>query len=445
MTEDSYGITLEATGSTPLAFALSGSYAKTVTIFSSTDFKLALNDATIQSADGPAINIQTKTRAFVVLTGSNTLTSHSTWSTRTLSDGSSMDLKATLFSEGPLIVSGTGTLTASAAKKHVITSDKHVRLVSGTLSLNATTKDGIRANDAFVMDGGSLTITTSAGKGIKVEGKEDDSTPLGFIAINDGTIGITSYDKAITASWEAEDGDTTTTADDPDPLVTINGGTITTTTTGTPYETSTDSLSPEGIESKSTLTINGGSLVINTTDDGLNAGTHLAVNGGRIYVKSSLNDAVDSNGTLSITGGLLVAIGASSPEGALDCDQNTFSVTGGTFIGIGGANSSVTASTSTQNTVSLSSVSSGTLAIRDSSGNTAFAYTMPSSATAVLLSSSTLATGTRYTVYTGGTVSSYSDAFNGLYVGATHSGGTSGSSFTISSTTTTVGSSGGDR
>ncbi len=33
------------------------------------------------------------------------------------------------------------------------------------------------------MDGGSLAITTSAGKGIKVEGKEDTSTPLGFIAI----------------------------------------------------------------------------------------------------------------------------------------------------------------------------------------------------------------------------------------------------------------------
>jgi len=441
LVEDSYGLTINATGSESIDFALSGSYSKTITIYSASDFKLSLNGVTIASTDGPAINIQSKQRAFVVLSGGNTLSDTSTWTARTLADGSSMDLKGTVFSEGPLIFSGSGTLGVTAASKHALCSDAHVRLSSGTVTLSAKKKDGIRTNNAFVMDGGTLTITTSAGKGIKIEGKEDDTTPIGFVAINDGTLNITSYDKAITASWEsAEDGATTTLADDPDPRVTINGGTLTITTTGTPYETSTDSLSPEGIEAKSVLTITGGALTINTTDDGLNAGSHIGISGGSIYVKSSVNDAIDSNGTMTISGGIVVADGASGAEGGLDCDSNTFSVTGGTFVGIGGRNSSVTQSASTQNTVALSNVSAGLLVIKDAAGNIAFAYAMPETSSAVLLSSSALKTGTTYTVYRGGSLGSYTSLFNGLYLGSSaYSGSTStGSSFTISSTTTTV-------
>lgn len=438
---DNYGLTITSTAptTTPIALALSGSYGKTITIYSDNDFRLNLNGVTLASTDGPAINVQSKKRAFVTVTGSNVLSDTSTWTSRTLADGSAMDLKATFFSEGPLILEGSGSLGITAASKHALCSDAHVRLRAGTVTLKAVKKDGVRANNAFVMDGGDLTITTQAGKGIKVEGKEDDTTPLGFIAINAGTLNITSYDKAISAAWEAEDGDTTTTADDPDPRVTINGGTINVTTTGTPFETSTDSLSPEGIEAKSILTVNDGVITVNTTDDGLNAGKHIAINGGRLYVKSSQNDAVDSNGTLTISGGLLVAQGAGAPEGALDADNNTFTVTGGTFVGIGGRNSTVTSNTSTQNTVSLSNAAAGLLVIRDASGNVAFAYTLPTSASAVLLSSPSLGTGTRYTVYRGGTLGTYTELFYGLYLGAgSYTTGTAGSSFTISSTVTSL-------
>lgn len=445
---DSLGLTVTATlpSGTLLELALSGSASKTVTVYSNNDYRLSLEGVSIASTDGPAINLQSKQRAFVLLSGSNTLSDTSTYSARTLADGSSMDLKSTLFAEGPLIISGSGSLAVTAASKHALVSDAHVRLGSGTLVLKATKKDGLRANNAFVMDGGSLSITTPAGKGIKVEGKEDSTAAVGFIAINDGTLNITSYDKAITASWEGdEDGDTASTADDPDPRVTINGGTITITTTGTPYEDSNtadgdSSLSPEGIEAKSTLTINGGTLVINSTDDALNAGKAIVINGGFIYAKASANDAIDSNGTLSITGGVVVADGASGAEGGLDCDSNTFTVSGGTFIGIGGRNSTVTASASSQNCVSLRSVSSGLLVLRNASGQAAFAFTMPRAASAVLLSSPLLLTGSSYTPLLGGTLGSGGSVFNGLVQNpGTHSGGTAlGSSFTISSRLTSL-------
>lgn len=449
--EDGFGITITADfpeGMLP-EFALSGSYAHTVTIHSSTAFKLSLEGVAIASTDGPAINIQSKQRAFVVsAAGSgNVLSDTSTYSARTLADGSSMDLKATFFSEGPLIFSGSGVLSVTAASKHAVASDAHVRLRSGTLTLVANKKDGLRANNAVIVDGGGLSIRAPAGKGVKVEGKEDASTPLGFIAINGGSIDITSHDKAITASWESdEDGTTATLADDPDPRVTINGGTITITTTGTPYEDTNladgdSSLSPEGIEAKSVLTINGGTIVINSTDDALNAGTGIEINGGRVYAHSSANDAIDSNGTLTITGGLILAHGANGAEGGLDCDENTFTVTGGTLVGIGGRNSTPTRSTTTQNTVLLSNLQAQQLVLRDAAGNAAFAFVLPSAASSVLVSSPQIGSGTTYSLIGGGTLGGYAENFHGLFVSpTTHGGGTViNGAIAIASTVTQVG------
>lgn len=54
------------------------------------------------------------------------------------------------------------------------------------------------------------------------------------------------------------------------------------------------------------------------------------------YLYSTSNDAVDSNGKITITGGLMVAAGTTGVEEGFDCDKNTFKVTGGTLLGIGG-------------------------------------------------------------------------------------------------------------
>jgi hypothetical protein len=395
VSEDSLGLVITATppAGTLIEYAFSGSYGKTVTVYSSSAYKLSLEGVAIASTDGPALNLQSKQRAYVVLASgsSNVLSDSSTYSSRTLPEGGSMDLKSTFFGERPIILSGGGSLAVTASSKHALASDRHVRLRSGSVTLRALAKDGLRASNAVVVDGGTLGITTPAGKGLKVEGKEDTVQALGFIAINGGDISITSHDKTLTASWEgAEDGDTTTLADDPDPRVTINGGTVNITTTGTPFEDrdlsdGDSSLSPEGLEAKSVLTI---------------------------------------------TGGVVVANGAGGGEGGLDCDSATFTVTGGTFIGFGGRNSTPTRAVTTQNAVVLRNQAAGLLVLRDSSGAAAFAYTLPKSATAVLLGAPGLTTGRRYTVVNGGTLAGTSDVFNSLMVGS----GTAGTTFTISST-----------
>lgn len=450
--QGTYGlvITSDMPDNTYVNFSLSGTVSgKALTIYSAEKFKLTLNGVSITSTDGPAINIQSDVKAFVVSAAgtTNTLVDSSKYTTQYLptSSTTAMDLKGCFFSEGPLVFSGTGSLSITGNKKHALASDRYLRIVEGTYVISATVKDGIRLNDAFVMDSGTLTITTTAGKGIKVDGVERTS-PMGYIVFYGGTVTITSYDKAITAAWEtAEDATTTSTADDPTPYVTINGGTFTIKTTGTPVEdtATTDGLSPEGIESKTNLTINAGTFYITTTDDCINAGSNITINGGSIYAAASANDAIDSNGTMTITGGLIIAMGANGAEGGLDCDENTFKVTGGTFIGLGGRNSTPTASSCTQNCVSLSSVNTANtlLAVTDSGNNVVFAFAIPSgyTPTVALLSTPSIITGTTYKVLTGATVASYTSNFKGLYTGTTViSGGTQKYSFTPSTYVTTV-------
>ena len=90
------------------------------------------------------------------------------------------------------------------------------------------------------------------------------------------------------------------------------------------------------MESKQTLTVNGGQIIINSYDDGMNATSDVTVNGGYIYSRATNNDALDANGDMYIKGGLVYAIGATNPEVALDADErHKLYIQGGTIIAVG--------------------------------------------------------------------------------------------------------------
>jgi hypothetical protein len=394
-------------------YVVSGTTANgSVKIYSDKKFKLTLNGANITNSDGPAINIQSKKRAFIVLSDNttNNLTDGATYAA-----SGSEDMKATLFAEGQMIFSGNGTLNVKGSYKHAIASDDYIRVISGNIIVTGAASDGIHTNDAFIADGGTLDITTS-GDGIQCE--------EGFIVINNGSFTIKVADKAITANWDRDASI--------DPYVTINGGTFNIT-----------SSAGEGIESKSTLTINAGDFNIRTADDGLNAGKKININGGNLYVYSTTNDGIDSNGPMTITGGKIISIGAASPEEGFDCDRNTFKVTGGIMVGIGGATSSPTAGVSTQPSVILGGAAANQIYhIRSSDGAEALTFTVPRTFTTMLFSSPKLKLNTTYQVYTGGSVSSGAD-YNGLFSGGSYTGGTKGVSFKTSSMVTSAGGSQG--
>jgi hypothetical protein len=137
-----------------------------------------------------------------------------------------------------------------------------------------------------------------------------------------------------------------------DGAVTINGGAITITTSGA---------GGEGMESKSTLTINDGQITINSYDDGINSSSHMYVKGGYVYVNASNNDGIDANGDCYIQGGLVYAKSASSPEVAIDANTEggyKLYVTGGTIIAVGGLESGASISGGTAKQASSWSASS---------------------------------------------------------------------------------------
>ena len=143
------------------------------------------------------------------------------------------------------------------------------------------------------------------------------------------------------------------------------------------------------------------------------------------------------------TGGIVIAIGTSSPEEGFDCDQNTFKITGGTLIGIGGSTSTPTSNVCTQ--PSLIYGGSGTqntlFHISAADGTDILTFNIPRTLQqmTLLFSSPALKSGSGYTIHTGGTVAGGTD-FYGLYSGATYSGGTQAATFTTSSMVTTIGS-----
>jgi hypothetical protein len=200
-----------------------------------------------------------------------------------------------------------------------VCSDDYILIRQGVqLTVAAAATDGIHTNEAILIEGGTVQVT-STDEGINCD--------EGAVVINDGTVTVTT--KAASAKGIKGYGN-----------VTINGGTINVTAKGGD--------SSEGIESKSVLTINGGTVEVTAYDDCINAASGIVITGGSVYCYSSNNDGIDSNGPLTISGGLIIASGTTSPEEGIDCDQNTFKITGGTLVGFGGATSTPTSSASTQ-------------------------------------------------------------------------------------------------
>ncbi len=410
ITESGGDVTITSTA-TGVEFVLSGTTTNgSVKIYSEKKFKTTLNGVNITNNDGPAINIQSSKRNFMVINANttNTLTDGSSYATST------EDQKGTIFSEGQIIFTGTGTLNVKGNYKHGIASDDYVRIISGNITVTGAASDGIHTNDAVIIDGGTLKITATD-DGIQAE--------EGYIIVNNGEIDITSVGNGINANYEGTD---TTIL----PYVNINGGTINVKSTG-----------GEGIQSKSILTINSGTIVTNTYDDGLNAEKAIYINGGMLYANATNNDAIDSNGTFTITGGIIIAAGAGSPEAGIDCDARTLKITGGLVVGIGGATSGPTASVSTVRALVMGSGSANTIVhIESADGTEALTFLAPKSFSTLLFASAKLKANTTYNIYTGGTVSN-GTTFNGLYQTGSYSGGTKKSSFTTSSVVTQIGGS----
>lgn len=208
----------------------------------------------------------------------------------------------------------------------------------------------LNADGNMTISGGklSLTSTGAGGKGINVDGN---------LAITGGITTISTTGNAVVASstgslsvvtqsnqLERYDSDYKSSPKGikADGAITISDeAVINVTTTGA---------GGEGIESKSYINISGGQTSITAADDAINSSYNddtkslsnagdFTITGGYLYVRSSGNDGIDANGNCYIKGGVVYAIGASSPELAIDAnseENKKLYITGGTIIAVGG-------------------------------------------------------------------------------------------------------------
>lgn len=166
------------------------------------------------------------------------------------------------------------------------------------------------------------------------------------------------------------------------------------------------------------ITINGGSIYIESKDDGINAGGDnggvITINSGYVYVKAS-GDGIDSNKSLVINGGTVYVIGSSlGGDAGIDTDKG-FVINGGTVIALGSDMLQNPDSTSKQKYVSFNmnaKISKDLkIELKDGYGNSVVSFTANEDFKTLIISSSKLTSET-YTLYIDGTKSSYSKTIN---------------------------------
>ncbi len=453
-------------------------------------------------------------------------------STLTISgDGTQVTLKATgtggkgINADGGITIEG-GTITATTTgaiytytynstdytgSPDGIKTDGNITITGGNITASTTgvASKGIKCKGNMVVNGGTIQSTTTGGARWDAVDNETKACAAlkvgGTLTTNGGTFTLSSSGQG--GKGISGDG-----------VMTFNDGNFTVKTTGTRYtygsssgggwgpgsssSSSNKRSSPKGIkcdaaivfnggtfnvsatgsgdgseciESKSTITINDGTIECNGYDDCINSAGEMRINGGKVYVNATNNDGIDSNSNLIITGGVVVAYGSSSPECGLDAIDGEggtagyLYITGGYVLAVGGGTSNPHSPTTSMGigTAQPVMIYKGTqtantnYALGTTSSNV-MAYTMTKtfsgggggwgpggggggSSLTVLMSSPKITSGTTYNFYSGTSVNTAKENWHGLYYNgdAVTSTGTSQGSKSASTPYFQIGSSGG--
>lgn len=244
------------------------------------------------------------------------------------SDGVTQTVNGAIFSRDDLKIKGKGTLVVNGNTEDGIVCKNDLKLWNGNITVNAV-DDGIRGNDSVRIGDptdstnyGTLSVTvntnngTTGGDGIKSTSTETDK---GFVTISGGTVNINSYADGIQAEQ----------------TFTMNGGDVTINTyqgsgfTGSASSGNTGGWGggmgggmSDGNSNKTDISAKGIKAVglYDAAGTTYQSGGNLTINGGTLKIDSS-DDCVHCAGDLHATGGILTL---ASADDALHSDHNLY-------------------------------------------------------------------------------------------------------------------------
>ena len=381
-----------------------------LTILGDKKYAVRLNGTSITNPDSAALNLLSGKRAFILLAdGTN----------NTLADGTGGSQKGALYCKGKLLFNGSGSLNVTGNSNNGIHSADYIAFAKGNnVYVKSTANHGIKANDGIFINGGILNVEVSAAaaKGLNCESN---------IIVNGGrttvlTTGNGTYDSddreaKCAAAVKADSALTVNGGElwlkstgsggkgiNVDMEANFNGGNVYVVTTGAQFRSNNDTASPKGIKADGNITVSGGRIWVRTSgnngegietkkelsitggevasyayDDAVNSKGTMTVSGGYVYAHGRQNDGLDANGNCYIKGGTVFAICSGQPEVAIDANTEggyKLYVTGGTIVAVGGLENG---SSLSQSCYQASSWSPATwYALTDGTGT--FAFQTPS-------------------------------------------------------------------
>ncbi len=270
-------------------YTLSGSITNgSITVNTTGDVKLILDNISIKNDTGPAIIIEAANNTVIELKEgtTNTLEDSSTYS--------NLEYDGCIFSKDDLIIQGTGTLKITSNYLDGIVSNDDLKIVDGTYIINSN-DDGIRGKDSVYIQNGNFTINSES-DGIK--STNDTESDKGYINIDNGTFNIESGQDGLQAETK----------------LIINNGTFDITTgDGSTSESSAiykgfyggssyDTTSSKGLKSTDNLVINNGTITINSQDDAIHSNNYVGIKNGTINISSG-DDGIHADTEIIIDGG----------------------------------------------------------------------------------------------------------------------------------------------
>ncbi|RKN75868.1 carbohydrate-binding domain-containing protein [Paenibacillus ginsengarvi] len=274
---------------------------------------LVLNGVQITKDDGPALYVKKADKTIVTLQdGTDNLLSDG----KVYADTSEDAPTAALFSKGDLTINGAGKLSVRGNANDGITSKDDLKIMSGTIDVQAA-DDGMIGRDLFAVKGGSIAIK-AGGDGIKTT--NDTETDNGRVVIAGGTFRIESVNDGIQAASSALIGGG-------DFEIVSGGGSGASTKThqeqmpggggfGRPPQdqnrggaaatqaSAAETPSAKALKATADIAFADGQFRIDAADDAIHSNAGIVLAGGQFNLSSG-DDAIHADASITISGGTI--------------------------------------------------------------------------------------------------------------------------------------------